>query len=92
MITDDTLQERRELATIISRQAGVAMAAYALGAQNTRAEMSSAVANARLCEIYGVKSLLDSQEACEFLDEEDRLGRRSRGIGWVGLRRARKSP
>lgn len=86
----DTLQERQRLAAIIDGRTGAAMAAYAAGTQNVEAEMSSAAANAELCRIYGVESLLDSEEACAFLDAESRRNGTARGIGWVGLRRARR--
>ncbi len=88
MTDNATLQERRRLAALLDSQTVVAMAAAVDGAQNTHAETGSAAANAELCRIYGVRSLLDSQEACEFLDEEARRNRRARGIGWVGLRRS----
>lgn len=92
-MTMDNLQEQQEqqrLAAIIDERTAAAMAANAAGTQDVEAEMSSAAANAALCALYGVESLLDSREACEFLDAESRRNGTTRSIGWVGLRRSRR--
>ena len=88
MVDGTTLQERQRLAQLMDDQVFAAMAANVRGQEDVHAERACADASAALCRIYGVHSLLDSQEACEFLDQEARKNRRARGIGWVGLRRS----